>query len=518
MSLMILYNTLKHLKLIQIFYQLQYRLIKYKYKQIEINCDNFMPIAHAKSIRKGVICDNNRFRILNITSKFKSWNNAQHGMLWAYNLNYMDWLLQSDMSFVEGAKWINKFIDDIYSNNIGLDPYPIALRGINWIKFISVNFDKLDAEQLKIWNNSLYSQYKLLENKLEYHLLGNHLLEDAYSLYIASIHFQDKRLYDKSSKLLLRELKEQILNDGSHYEQSPMYHSILLDRLLDCYNISVHNIFFNEQKAINSHLRSYAERMLGYLSSIIYKDQTIPLLNDSAYDIAATPSDLFDYAKRLGLGWSRLKLDECGYRKLTNNNFESIIDIGNIKSIYQPGHSHADTFNFELRIGGKPFIIDTGISTYEKNSVREYERGSSAHNTVAVLGGNSSEVWGGFRVGKRAGVSIINDATDSVTASHNGFGRLGTHCRTFMLSNDCFEINDSISTNNSAVSHIHFAPNVSIISCDNSKIVTDGATISIENAELVEIIRGNVAFEYNNLVDMDIAMIHFKNSLKFKVY
>ena len=46
-------------------------------------------------------------------------------------------------------------------------------------------------------------------------------------------------MYDKASCLLYKELDEQILPDGSHYEQSPMYHCILLDRLLDCYNASI---------------------------------------------------------------------------------------------------------------------------------------------------------------------------------------------------------------------------------------------------------------------------------------
>ncbi len=66
--------------------------------------------------------------------------------------------------------------------------------------------------------------------------MGNHLLEDAYSLFIAALYFKDDKFYRKSKKMLWQELKEQILPDGAHYEQSPMYHCILLDRLLDCYN------------------------------------------------------------------------------------------------------------------------------------------------------------------------------------------------------------------------------------------------------------------------------------------
>ena len=48
------------------------------------------------------------------------------------------------------------------------------------------------------------------------------------------ITFQDKSLYNKSKKILKLELKEQILNDGGHFELSPMYHQIILSRILDC--------------------------------------------------------------------------------------------------------------------------------------------------------------------------------------------------------------------------------------------------------------------------------------------
>ncbi len=146
----------------------------------------------------------------------------------------MDWLCQEEASRETGEKWIDKFIADLPSNRVGLAPYPIALRGINWVKFISIHYDAIPDSKRQRWNDSLYAQYRLLSRRLEYHLEGNHLLENAYSLFIASIYFADRRLYKKSSKLLIKELDEQILPDGAHFEQSPMYHCILLDRLLDC--------------------------------------------------------------------------------------------------------------------------------------------------------------------------------------------------------------------------------------------------------------------------------------------
>ena len=64
-------------------------------------------------------------------------------------------------------------------------------------------------------------------------MLGNHLLENAFSLLFGAYYFQDEKLYTKSYDLLISELNEQVLKDGAHFELSPMYHQIILSRLLD---------------------------------------------------------------------------------------------------------------------------------------------------------------------------------------------------------------------------------------------------------------------------------------------
>ena len=60
-------------------------------------------------------------------------------------------------------------------------------------------------------------------------------------------------------------------------------------------------------------------------------------------------------------------MNDSGYRIIKNENFEILIDIGNIMASYQPGHSHADTFNFLLNYKGKEILVDSGISTYDNN-------------------------------------------------------------------------------------------------------------------------------------------------------
>ena len=233
MNIPLLLRTARYVTPVQTWYQLWYKVHKAKYEPFqapthEIPCLKTRPIAKPKSLEGDV------FTFLNIQQKFEGWDNATHGNLWAYNQNYFDWLGQKEMTVDEGCRWIDRFDKDISSITIGLHPYPIALRVINWVKFFLCCPECASKER----ENSMYSQLVLLNKKLEYHIYNNHLLEDAYALYIGATYFNDEKLLKKGTKLLRKLLKYQVLPDGAHYEQSPMYHCILLDRLLDCINIT----------------------------------------------------------------------------------------------------------------------------------------------------------------------------------------------------------------------------------------------------------------------------------------
>ena len=64
---------------------------------------------------------------------------------------------------------------------------------------------------------------------------------------------------------------------------------------------------------------------------------------------------------------------------------------------------------------------------YGEGSERSRQRGTAAHNTVQVAGLDSSEVWGGFRVARRARpVGLVLKTFDSieVVCAHDGYRHL----------------------------------------------------------------------------------------------
>ncbi len=456
-----LFNTVKYLKPKQISYRLYY-FVRKRFRATLGRSYDFSKRAKSYPLRlqKSIaIVDSylgdKHFKFLNLDKKFEEsidWNFSEYGKLWTYNLTYFDYLSQE--SELDKLFLIESFIDDIQNIKDGLEPFPISLRGVNWIKYLSSK----EIKSQKI-DDSLYAQYYILLDNLEYHLLGNHLLENGFSLLFGAYYFQDEILYKKAKEILQEELEEQILEDGAHFELSPMYHQIMLFRVLDSINLVKNNPWKNGELEI--FLTQKSELMLGWLEEITYENGEIPLFNDSTNGIAPSSVELFEYAKKLGLERKRVKLSTSGYRKVFKEHYESIIDIGDIGAEYIPGHAHADTFSFELRIEGKPFIVDVGLSTYETNQQRALERSTASHNTVEVNGKSQSDVWGGFRVANRANIIALEEGEDFIEATHDGYKQDNVfHTRKWTFLENMIVIEDSLDKNIEAIARFHFHPDI----------------------------------------------------------
>ena len=120
----------------------------------------------------------------------------------------------------------------------GLEPYPVSRRITNWCMcFIGRERSRTlgDAAFRDTLWASLCEQADHLQRRLEWHLLGNHLLENAVALSLIGSCFDHpaaKAWLSVGREILARELPEQVLADGGHFERSPMYYSREIDTLL----------------------------------------------------------------------------------------------------------------------------------------------------------------------------------------------------------------------------------------------------------------------------------------------
>lgn len=214
--------------------------------------------------------------------------------------------------------------------------------------------------------------------------------------------------------------------------------------------------------------------MARWLVVMTHPDGEITLFNDATLGIAPPPQALARYAAALGIAAPRpfeplVDLASSGYTRIERGGAVLFVDTGELGPDYLPGHGHADTLSFELSIGGRRVVVDSGVSEYGSSPERLRQRQTAAHNTVVVDGQDSSEVWGGFRVARRARVHARRveavAACITVSAEHDGYHRLPgrvTHARTWHAADGSIVIDDQIrgdGTHRIELS-FHFAPEI----------------------------------------------------------
>ena len=472
------WHTLRHLRPVQIYGRIWFRL-----RRPRPDTSPAPPIRHKGRTwqvpvrRQPVLAGPAEFSFLGQDGTLAEvgWDGPERDMLWRYNQHYFDDLNARDAA--ARANWHHDLLVNWVKHNppgtgCGWDPYPTSLRIVNWIKWTLAG-NTLPAECVE----SLAVQARWLTKRLEYHLLGNHLFSNAKALVFAGLFFEGKevdRWLATGLKILRPEVPEQILADGGHFERSTMYHALALEDALDLINIG-QAPGTDAKRTLEEVLegwRQIAPDMLHWLDTMCHPDGEISFFNDAAFDIAPPSAELRDYAARLGIVSAETSdeltlLEPSGYARLKKSDAVLLLDVAPVGPDYQPGHAHADTLSFELSLFGQRILVNSGTSCYGTSPERHRQRGTAAHNTVMVNGENSSEVWSGFRVARRAvpTVPVINeDEALVLSCSHNGYRRLPgqpVHERTWTLADNQLIIADRVhGPHKFAEARFHFHPDV----------------------------------------------------------
>jgi uncharacterized heparinase superfamily protein len=431
------------------------------------------------------------------------WNRSDRSKLWLYNLHYLDDLnaVEADARFEENCWLVNRWVSD---NKIGVgngwEPYPLSLRLVNLIKWLSRN--KINDSS---WVGSVEIQAYALSLKLERHLLANHLFENAKSLVFAGAFFSGdhaERWLNKGLCLLDVEIREQFLDDGGNYELSPMYHSIMLWGICDLLLLAQITDIPQLLERVG-HWQQVLEKGMHWLSCMIHPDRNVSFFNDCAIGVAPNYKDLKGYSSLVGcliepcaeIFPSLFNLKDSGYVVIRPCEGATLImDVGNIGPSYQPGHAHADTLSFEFSVYSKRLIVNSGTSEYGNSPERSRQRGTPAHNTICVNGINSSDVWAGFRVGRRAkpfGLSLERvDDRHEIRCSHDGYRFLSDgviHTRTWTVAPGVLTVFDEVvGSVDHAIAYFHLHPDV--------KIVGDGV-LQLGEGELIRFSVSTANFE-----------------------
>jgi len=507
-------QTLAYVTPRQFYYRLKYFLTpvrslnQKKYTYNKLNPIKCLPIPRSNSYIKKTESGYD-VKILNLPKSYKGsidWADDSYGQLWNYHLQYADFLKQDDLSTDAKITLINDLYHWLTSGKLIPEPYPASLRIMNLIRFLSSHKEINKKDTL---TDFLYSELHFLSNRLEYHLMGNHLMENAFALLIGGFFFQTEKWIDLAKQIFSEQIREQILTDGGHFERSTLYHLIMLFRFLEAL------YYLPDESDLYSHFLETSKKMLSWIDQMSFRNGDLAHFNDSTDDQAYSKEQILQMAGMCGVSnYPSLPLSDSGYRRFDTGNTELLADVCGIKPEYQPGHAHADSLSFILHNNGTPIITDPGVSTYEAGERRNWERSTIAHNTVTFLEQNTADVWGKFRVASRPDVQILNesDSECKLRLRHTlKSGDLYVHERNFLCSDRVVDINDTVNLDETVEGRLHFHPDIHIRELNKNNVILDDNTeIELQNISHIE----DFTYEFSERFNVRTQAIGIKYAFK----
>lgn len=389
----------------------------------------------------------------------------------------------------------------------------VAFRAMSWIWAFQF-FEGSNSLTASIFQKALkflFVHARHLEKYLStYYSPNTHLTGEALGLYYlgTQLPFFKRAAHwrELGSGILFAEADRQIYEDGVYFEQTTWYARYTADIYLQFLILRKLNADFAEAEA-EENLSKKIQSLLDFLMYATRPDGTTPLIGDDDggrclpvtsgkpgdfrgtlaaaavvfmrgdYKFVAGGRDARALQEVLWLfgaeGVNAFNsvpaqtpaLDSAGFEKggyyILRDGWSSsdnylLFDAGEVGAL-SGGHGHADALSFELAVGGRTILVDSGTYTYhESKELRDYFRSSAAHNTLTIDERSSSKPGEKFAWEERAETKTENwisqDRFDFVEASHNGYRRLSEnsgaeHQRSILfLKNDYSIVRDFVRT------------------------------------------------------------------------
>ncbi|MDT8322496.1 MAG: alginate lyase family protein [Bacteroidota bacterium] len=381
---------------------------------------------------------------------------AAKPLLWQFHFGYHDYLLAllqredaDAQRAAQRAAAVTRFLSEweaafplsaVGARRSAWHPYVLSIRIESWVR-LSAMLEEYPGVYTDTRNASLSRgvehMTRVLLRNLEKGTMANHLLRNVKALVFAGLFLdtstgaQARRL---GMKLLERELREQVLDDGCHFERSPMYHVSMTNDVLD-----MAEAMALAGSTVPEFLAEAVARMTDFLRRMRHPDGEIPFFNDSTRSFFLRTEEVLARGEALcrEMEWGAVPTAAAtavkprrasGLHTVGTARSWLVFDAGNVGPDYQPGHAHCDTLSYEWSLDGRRFITDTGVYHYRESPERHYSRSTAAHNTVEIDGAEQSEIWKSFRVGRRARIRHAQreerDGVVILRGTHDGYTRL----------------------------------------------------------------------------------------------
>lgn len=359
------------------------------------------------------------------------------------NLHYMEYLLRLEPEdalrlMADWASRVPPYLSAYWKDT--WNSYSLSIRIVTWLDVLtSCGVPPVDPRLGPIMQ-SIAAQVRFLERNLETDIGGNHLMKNLRALLRAGSCLagpEADRWARRALRLLERELKEQILRDGMHFELSPSYHLQVMEDLMDMRR-SVKSLVdagiapakaFAALQRLDGTLRIMAD----VACTMTHPDGTPSLMADGGMHMAAPAAEVCEWLAQAHVceksdappGNGPWRLECAGYAGLRADGELLVVDCGPVGAPHLPAHGHGDALAVEWSVRGRRVLIDPGVFEYHAGPRRAYARSTAAHSSLTIADADQSEFWSAFRVGRRAHVSVErwrpSAAGFVLVASHDGY-------------------------------------------------------------------------------------------------
>lgn len=404
------------------------------------------------------------------------WNKIPFGdPEWTFMLNrHKFWIyLAKAYTLTSNQKYLDTYIYQVNSWIDSVDIFKeeykncartieIGIRCLNWIKSIHIlensshDLKKLETKMIE----SLISQSKVLIDVYDdFRTLSNWGVMQNCGLISLALNYRERypilnEYLNTALKRLEHQCIIQILPDGIHWEQSPMYQNEVLNCLLDIafdykhLTLDIPDFILKSIEKLaysNAYMKkpNHCQPMQGDSDETDLRDiitKAAYILNDGSlkyfgYDYV-DPESIWDIKSENISKYSQISIKKPDFTSIAlkeSGNFY-LRDSFDKSSNYLwfrcgalgSGHGHGEHLHFDLVCKGENFISDPGRFTYvENNPDREFLRSCFAHNTTLVDNIPFSEFNGAWGITKAAltlnSYHLFKNEFDFVEGGHLGY-------------------------------------------------------------------------------------------------
>ncbi|MBX6364609.1 MAG: alginate lyase family protein [Gemmatimonadetes bacterium] len=294
----------------------------------------------------------------------------------------------------------------IADNPVGLGPHwaspmDVAIRSANWVLatvLLGPAVEIPDGFWARLLGN-LYASGLFLERHPEWHPVyrGNHYVADGLGLVYLGVLFRGdpagERWLRRGARILAREICHQVHDDGVSFEAALGYHRLVTE----FFAYGGELLRLNVPGAAGAEYEARVRSMYRFIRQYLPDSGEAPMLGDADDGRlhAVSARGLLE-PRRHALGlperfWPEsveegaIAFPQGGYYVLRKERDHAIIRCGAVGLNGAGSHDHADQLAFELVLGGRRVVADSGTYAYTRDLAARFAfRSSAAHGVVQV--------------------------------------------------------------------------------------------------------------------------------------